>query len=115
MQKILEKIHAGALDKNARHVDRSANAGKYPGFEAVEQVTQRQRHNPPVRWMPLRKARVVDAVCRGRLSLAEACEQYGLSLEEYLEWHREFQSSGVAGLRLSEIQRRRRAMAMQRA
>lgn len=39
-----------------------------------------------VRWVPSRKAEVVDAVRNGFLRLDEACERYALSIEEFLAW-----------------------------
>jgi len=36
-----------------------------------------------VRWLPRLKAEVVAAVSGGLITLQEACERYGLSLQEY--------------------------------
>jgi hypothetical protein len=61
----------------------------------------------PERWVPRRKAEIVDAVRRGFLSLGEACERYALSMEEYLAWQRDVELFGLSGLRVSRPRRRR--------
>ena len=45
---------------------------------------------PPstTRWVVRRKAEVVAAVNGGLLSVDEACERYGLTLEEFAGWQR---------------------------
>jgi hypothetical protein len=59
------------------------------------------------RWCPHRKAAVVAAV-RGRiLTLDKACEQYALSIEEYLTWQRGIDCFGLKGLQVNGPQRRR--------
>jgi transposase-like protein len=64
------------------------------------------------RWVVRRKAAVVAAVRRGRLTIEEACRVYQLSEEELLSWDRAFELHGLAGLRATRIQQyrsRRRA------
>ena len=64
------------------------------------------------RWVVRRKAAVVAAVRRGRLTIEEACRVYQLSEEELLSWDRAFGLHGLAGLRVTRIQQyrsRRRA------
>ena len=39
---------------------------------------------------PDQKSMVVAGVRLGLITLAEACERYHLSLDEYLSWHRSF-------------------------
>lgn len=56
------------------------------------------------RWVPRRKAEVVAAVSGGMLSLAEACDRYGLSLEEFAGWQRAVERGGLAGLRATRAQ-----------
>jgi hypothetical protein len=51
------------------------------------------------RWVARRKAEVVIAVRGGLLSLTQACERYGISQEEFLGWERQYESSGLEGLR----------------
>jgi hypothetical protein len=47
------------------------------------------------------------AAVRGRiLTLDEACEQYALSVEEYLAWQHGIDLFGLAGLRVTGPQRR---------
>jgi hypothetical protein len=61
---------------------------------------------PPstTRWVVRRKAEVVSAVNGGLLSVDEACERYGLSLEEFASWQRAVDRSGMPGLRVTRIQ-----------
>jgi hypothetical protein len=59
------------------------------------------------RWVPHRKAEVLDAVRRGSISLGEACKIYELSLEEFLTWQRGDALYGLAGLRATAIPERR--------
>lgn len=56
------------------------------------------------RWVVRRKAEVVAAVNGGLLSVDEACERYGLTLEEFATWQRAVDRSGMAGLRVTRIQ-----------
>jgi hypothetical protein len=53
------------------------------------------------RWVARRKAEVVIAVHGGLLSLAEACERYNISPEEFLAWERDYAQGGLEGLRAS--------------
>ena len=56
------------------------------------------------RWVVRRKAAVVAAVNGGLLSVDEACERYGLTLEEFATWQRAVDRSGMPGLRVTRIQ-----------
>ena len=56
------------------------------------------------RWVIRRKAEVVAAVSGGLLTLEEACERYGLSLEEFVAWQRAVDRSGMPGLRVTRLQ-----------
>ncbi|MGF1550420.1 MAG: DUF1153 domain-containing protein [Sphingomonadaceae bacterium] len=56
------------------------------------------------RWVVRRKAEVVAAVNGGLLSVDEACERYGLSVEEFASWQRAIERSGMPGLRVTRIQ-----------
>ena len=60
---------------------------------------------PPVtttRWVARRKAQVVAAVQAGLFTIDEACQLYGLTLEEFLGWQRAIRESGVRGLRITK-------------
>jgi len=57
-----------------------------------------------VRWVARRKAEVVAAVNGGLLTMPEACRRYGLSVEEFMEWERAYESDGLEGLRVSHRQ-----------
>ncbi len=62
---------------------------------------------PPVdtkRWVPSRKADVVQAVRDGIIGRSEACARYGLSLEELRLWERAIDAAGIAGLRVTRVQ-----------
>ncbi|SFG25322.1 Protein of unknown function [Novosphingobium sp. CF614] len=56
------------------------------------------------RWVVRRKAEVVAAVNGGLLTIAEACERYGLTLEELASWQRAVEREGMAGLRATRVQ-----------
>lgn len=56
------------------------------------------------RWVVRRKAVIVAAVRTGRLTIAEACQMYRLSVEEFLAWQRALDAHGVPGLRATRIQ-----------
>lgn len=56
------------------------------------------------RWVPRRKAEVVAAVNGGLLTIDSACERYDLTLEELASWQRAIDRSGMAGLRVTQIQ-----------
>ncbi len=56
------------------------------------------------RWVVRRKAEVVAAVNGGLLTIAEACERYSLTLEEFASWQRAIEREGMAGLRATRVQ-----------
>lgn len=56
------------------------------------------------RWVVRRKAEVVSAVSGGLLSVDDACNRYGLTLEEFAGWQRAVERSGMPGLRVTRIQ-----------
>ena len=56
------------------------------------------------RWTIRRKAEVVAAVSGGLLTLDEACDRYGLGLEELCGWQRTVERSGMLGLRVTRLQ-----------
>jgi len=56
------------------------------------------------RWVVRRKAEVVAAVNGGLLTIEEACDRYGLTLEEFAGWQRAVDRSGMQGLRVTRIQ-----------
>lgn len=56
------------------------------------------------RWVIRRKAEVVAAVSGGLLTPEEACERYGLTLEEFSSWQHAVERSGMPGLRVTRIQ-----------
>ena len=56
------------------------------------------------RWVVRRKAEVVAAVNGGLLSVDEACDRYGLTVEEFATWQRAIDRSGLPGLRVTRIQ-----------
>jgi hypothetical protein len=56
------------------------------------------------RWTVRRKAEVVAAVRGGLLSFEEACGRYSLTMDELIGWQRAVQRSGMAGLRVTQLQ-----------
>lgn len=61
---------------------------------------------PPAtrRWVVRRKAQVVAAVTGELLTADEACERYGLSMEEFVGWRRAIERVGLAALRVTRTQ-----------
>ncbi|HEX4156960.1 MAG TPA: DUF1153 domain-containing protein [Rhizomicrobium sp.] len=67
-------------------------------------------HLPPPetrRWVSRRKAEVVAAVKGGLLTLAEACQRYALSVEEFMSWQQSIERHGLPGLRATQLQKYR--------
>jgi transposase-like protein len=56
------------------------------------------------RWVPSRKAALIEAVCSGAISLEEACHRHRLSPEEFASWLAAFEKHGVPGLRATRFQ-----------
>lgn len=54
-----------------------------------------------VRWVARRKAEVIAAVRGGLLTMAQACNRYRLSPDEFLEWERHYKEHGLQGLKAS--------------
>ena len=61
------------------------------------------------RWVVRRKAEVVVAVRGGLLSLEEVCGRYRLTVEEFMSWQRSIDRDGLAGLRVTRLQKYRSA------
>jgi hypothetical protein len=55
------------------------------------------------RWVIRRKAEIVLAVHGGLLSLAEACERYQLTAEEFAAWENAIERHGLPGLRATHV------------
>lgn len=75
------------------------------GTRVMEQLP----HPNTKRWVVRRKAAVVAAVRSGGITVEEACRVYQLSEEEFRSWDRAFELHGLAGLRVTRIQRYRRS------
>jgi transposase-like protein len=56
------------------------------------------------RWVPRRKAAVVNAVREGRITLEQVCQRYELSEEEFGSWERLIEQHGLKGLRTTRTQ-----------
>lgn len=56
------------------------------------------------RWVPNRKANVVNAIRNGAMSRIEACSRYSLSDEELRLWERALDTVGIPGLRVTRVQ-----------
>jgi hypothetical protein len=75
--------------------------------EALRQVNAMPLDLPPPdtkRWVPRRKAVIVNAVRRGAISLEEVCRRYQLSVEEFAAWQSAIENHGVPGLRVTRLQ-----------
>ena len=59
------------------------------------------------RWVIRRKAKVVEAVRSGIISLNDACSRYNISIEEFLLWQHLIDRHGIGGLRTTRIQQYR--------
>lgn len=56
------------------------------------------------RWVSSRKQAVVLAVRAGHITMADACERYRLSVEEFLSWDALFTRGGRKALRVTKLQ-----------
>jgi hypothetical protein len=80
--------------------------------EVLRQVNIMAVDLPPPetkRWVPRRKAVIVNAVRCGAISLEEVCRRYQLSVEEFVTWQRAIETNGVPGLRVTRLQMYRHA------
>ena len=76
----------------------------HPGSRRVSAVTLADLPPPgTTRWVVSRKAAVVAGVKVGLLSLDEALQCYGISLDEFMCWKRLLDDFGVKGLRVTRI------------
>lgn len=53
---------------------------------------------PPVRWTPLRKRAVLDAISQGDVLEAWAQAAWGVSADELAQWRAAYAERGLAGL-----------------
>lgn len=56
------------------------------------------------RWVASRKAAVVAAVAQGLITEEDACDFYGLTVEELRSWRKALDDHGVGALRATRIQ-----------
>ena len=59
---------------------------------------------PGDRWVPRRKAMVINALREGRTTIEQVCRLYGLSPHELTSWIAAFERHGVPGLRSTRVQ-----------
>ncbi len=71
-----------------------------PGRKVVNNIPSANT----IRWTIWRKAEVVTAVRNGLLGLDVACERYGLSAEEFLNWEQLIAAHGLRGLKVTRLQ-----------
>ena len=72
-----------------------------------EDIPMRIEDLPPSdtkRWSMQRKAKVVVGVRTGLLTVEDACQRYGLSVEELASWQRLIDKYGVRGLKATKVQ-----------
>ena len=55
------------------------------------------------RWVASRKATVILGVETGLITMAEACEIYGLSKEEFDEWYQAIRKHGFGALKATKL------------
>jgi hypothetical protein len=75
--------------------------------EVLPQMNTIPVHLPPPdtkRWVPRRKAMIVNAVHSGAMSMEEVCRCYELSVEEFVAWQRAIKTHGIPGLRVTRLQ-----------
>ena len=96
-----EKRFARAMTEVNQHVD-------FVIGPDGQKLTKADLPSPTTRrWVIRRKAEVVAAVRGGLISLEEACESYGISLEEFETWAKSIDRFGIQGLRTTRIQKYR--------
>lgn len=59
------------------------------------------------RWTPADKELVVIAVRCGQMTVADACERFDLSADEFAAWDRRFRRHGRRGLAVRKLQEAR--------
>jgi hypothetical protein len=59
------------------------------------------------RWSPRVKFEIVASVESGSLSTHEACQLYGLTIEEFLSWQTSLQRHGYNALKTTQVQKYR--------
>lgn len=77
-----------------------------PALPAAAETMAVEEDLPPpdtVRWVARRKAQVVAAIEKGRLTVEEACGRYNLSLEEVSSWRQLITNHGTGGLRVTRL------------
>jgi hypothetical protein len=75
--------------------------------EVLTQTNTIPVHLPPPdtkRWVPRRKAMIVNAVHSGVISLEEVCRRYELSIDEFVGWQRAIETHGIPALRVTRLQ-----------
>jgi hypothetical protein len=89
------------------HIDSNAGAPDVRSTVLMSNRPYEMDDLPPpntTRWVARRKAAVVAAVRNDRITMEEALRRYQLSEEEFLSWHRTFETHGLAGLRATRVQ-----------
>lgn len=66
-------------------------------------LTRETMPEPGRRWTPLRKAQVIYATRNGLMTIAEVCEKYTLTDEEFMGWCSLFDRHGIDGLRSNSL------------
>jgi two-component system cell cycle response regulator CtrA len=74
------------------------NPTKDGAFRQIEGIAVDLPPPETKRWVPRRKAAIVNAVRSGAVSLEEVCRRYELSVEEIITWQRAIEAHGVTGL-----------------
>lgn len=67
------------------------------------------RYSKGTRWMPSRKAQLIEDIKAGRIGRLQALRQHGLSEEELRSWENRANIFGKQGLRTTRVQDYREA------
>jgi hypothetical protein len=109
MQIIQQGLRVGIAANCEFSAADDANSNDKRETQPVAAAIPKPARKPLKRWVPSRKAEIVEAVRGGFISLDDALERYALSIDEYLMWQRGLELFGHAGLRVNRTKHLRLA------
>ena len=106
-------LELGRIKKASRKAQQIGKANAHAKLQIPIPICPVKTTNdlPPAntqRWVTRRKAEVVSAVKQGLISLAEACERYNLSVDEFVSWQQGLKYRGLEGLMTTKTRKFRR-------